>query len=339
MTDWIDRDLVPVLDAVTILSPVAFRFGDDPPYQVSAAIQPSVPGVYPTGSDPLVSTLQGVLYARCYSRRLGDERGTESAADSTLVSRLSQSNRGQDRWDYGWRILQALPSGQVFVTKGDRQRSALPGEYITDGPPGVAPRVGALACLRVHRESFTAQAGFYHMYGESPPDVWDEYYLARLYLHCRPEGVADLVAYLTAGLNRYQMPYQMKALSDPASYPRTDAMVVYFARRYFPILARIAERMPEEVSGRLGVSVPLFSKPMRAGMGLAEDPRTGESFGMHRCRLTAEGIVDAWRLGDATRTGQIRAIARRFAWNGLTLERPYLNPGSIDLFELAEAHS
>jgi hypothetical protein len=80
-------------------------------------------------------------------------------------------------------------------------------------------------------------------------------------------------------------------------------------------------------------SVPLFTKKLRNGVGLAEEPNTGESFGMHRCRLTAEGIVEAWYRGDQTIQGRMQAVNARFAFNNLKLEKPYLNPGSQDLFE------
>jgi len=70
---------------------------------------------------------------------------------------------------------------------------------------------------------------------------------------------------------------------------------------------------------------------------LAEDPGNGESFGMHRCRLTAEGIVDAWRQNHMGPEAWLQAVDARFTLNGLKLNYPYLGPGSIECFELAES--
>jgi HopA1 effector protein family len=73
---------------------------------------------------------------------------------------------------------------------------------------------------------------------------------------------------------------------------------------------------------------------LASGVGLAEEPNTGESFGMHRCRLVAEGLVDAWKQGAHTLEERIQAVDTKFTSNGLKLDRPYLSPGSVELFDL-----
>jgi hypothetical protein len=52
---------------------------------------------------------------------------------------------------------------------------------------------------------------------------------------------------------------------------------------------------------------------------------------MHRCRLGAEGILDAGQKSDQSAEGRLRAVAARFAQNAMRLELPYLGPGSVDL--------
>ncbi|HEX4496934.1 MAG TPA: T3SS effector HopA1 family protein [Thermoanaerobaculia bacterium] len=331
----IQHDLGAVLENVGILSPGLIRFGSEPPVPVIAA-PVALPGfpAHPLPADPLVRTLQVVLYNRCYMQRLG-ETAPAPFQDLQMMNRLAAANRSQDRWDAGWRIYQLGANGQIHILKGERQRAAVAGEYIALSPPGVAPQVGTMVILRVVRDAPTLQPGFFFMFGETPSDVWDDYRLIRFYFHCRPEVVTELVSYLTIALNRFQIPYQMKALSDAATYIRTDSMVLYCAHRYFHIVARILQHLPQPAAEALKAPVPLFTKRIRAGVGLAEDPRTGESFGMHRCRLTAEGMVDAWNQGRTAPEDRWQAVAARFARNGFDLERPYLNPGSVDRFELA----
>jgi hypothetical protein len=200
----------------------------------------------------------------------------------------------------------------------------------------MAPRVGSEVTLRVTRESLATQPGFFFMYSDTLSDIWDDYFLVRYYFHCRPGMVADLVDYLSASLNRYLVPYHMKALTDASQYTRTDAAVLYCARRHFRVVAWILRHLPESVRSRLRPPVPLFSRRLGDGIGLAEDPSTGESFGMHRCRLTAEGLVDAWRQGARGLPERMRAVATRFALNGLDLARPHLGAGLLDDFDIAE---
>jgi hypothetical protein len=100
-----------------------------------------------------------------------------------------------------------------------------------------------------------------------------------------------MVSELTGALNRFHTPFQLKTPTAPALYDRTDAAVLYVGGRYFPITARIVAFVLEKV--RLEPTTPLFTKTLWPGIGAAVEPGTGESFGSHRCRLTAEGIVDA----------------------------------------------
>jgi hypothetical protein len=327
-----NSELAEVLEAVKILSPFAVQFGSEPAIQVAPATPAPGYGNHPLPADALVRTLEMLLYDRCYAHRLGLSIGAP-AQDPQCAARLSAANRSKERWDAGWSVYQLGLNGMVYIVKGERQRTALPGEFILTGAPGVAAQVGSVVSLLVPRESFVMQPGFYYMFSETPNDVWDDYNLLRYYFHCTPECVEAAVAYLTASLNRYQLPFRMKALSDASLYTRTDAMVLYVARRYFPLTTRIVQDMPEAISGAFRAPIPWFARPLQPGIGMAEDPGNGESFGMHRCRLVAEGIADAWRQGDQSSAAKIRAVEARFALNGMKADRPHLNAGSVDWFE------
>jgi hypothetical protein len=139
------------------------------------------------------------------------------------------------------------------------------------------------------------------------------------------------VGELTAALNRYQTPFQLKTPAEPALYGRTDALVLYVGARYFPIAARIVEGLVSRIS--LEITTPLFAKRLWPGVGAAVDPGSGESFGSHRCRLAAQGIVNAWRRdGSQDTPSRLSAVASCFAAARLNLERPWLGPGMADPF-------
>jgi hypothetical protein len=325
----IRADVLAVVAAVDILSWSAVRLGDAAPVQVAAQA-----GLAPTES--LIPALQGLLYGRCYSHRLDDAAAAPPAApvaaDTEHVRRLSAANRSRERWDPGWQIYQLAANGQVFILKGDRQRSATPGEYIAEQMTGLAPAVGSTVTLRVVRESHVVQPGFFYMFGETPTDIWDEHTLIRFYFSCMADRVGDLVQQLTGELNRYQVPYRMKALTDPAHYTRTDSMVLYCARRYFASVAGIIASLGPAAAAALKDSVPLFAKPVRPGVAVAEDPGNGQSFGMHRCGLVAEGLVDAWQRGAREPEQRLEFVAARFTANRLRLEHAYLGPDAVDHF-------
>ena len=337
----IRTELSRIVDEISIVSPALFSFRGEPVPVTPGPVQP-LPGfpTHPLPQMPLARDLQSILYSRCYAQRIEDRRPAAQAAaftpDPSFVVSLSANNRTQSRWEGGWSVYAVGPSGQVSLQKGDRQRFAMPGEFLSHGVPGMAPATGTVVSVFVPNESAAAQTGFFFVYGETLSDVWDEHNLLRFYFHVTPEVAPELLAYLTGALNRRLAPFKMKTLSEPGLYPRTDAMVLYLAKRYYDVAVRIVREMPYEIGRRLGSSTPLFTLPVQPGVGCAEDPNTGESFGMNRCRLTAEGIVDAWRKGKNATDDRLKAIAGRFSQEGFDLDRPHLNPGSAELPEVPE---
>jgi hypothetical protein len=305
-------ELEAALGSIEILAPHAFRFGVEPAVTVT-----------PGALEALVAGIQGMLYLRCYSHRLGHEVAAPPP-DPDLVARLMRANAAQDRWDSGWQVYQVTPAGQIFVLKGDRQRSAQPGEYVMEQAPGLPPQPGAIVTLRVVRGSLTAQPGFYHMSGEALADIWDENFLVRFYFHCTPQHVDTLVATLTRALIQNRIPYRMKALSDATHYTRTDSAVLYCARRYMPVVGWIIGTLPEEVLAPLRHPVPLGTKRFAPGIGVAEDPGGGESFGMNRCRMMAEAIIETWQQGRKEPEARLSALEAIFTRNALSIDRPYL---------------
>lgn len=333
-TTSIEAELSRVIGAISILTPHHIRFGNDEPIQVPLQFM-ARQDKHPVPHDNLVYLLQSLMYTRCYCHRLEDPPPLPLPENLELPRTLSQANHSNEHWDYGWQVGQLGPHGQMLIVKGERQRLTSPGEYL-NSIPGTPPQVGSFVSIRMPRDSFVAQPGFYWMYGDIPTDIWDEYGLIRFYFNCNPESIVHVVDYMSGTLNRYQVPYRMKALTSAQHYTRTDCAVLYCSRRYFSIVSRTVSYLPPSTSQMFDVSVPLFSKRIRDGVGFAEDPGTGESFGMHRCRLVSEGLVDAWRQGQYELSAKLAAIRKRFTSNGLILEKPYLNAGSFDIFPALE---
>ena len=320
------------LEAIDIRSPVEFSFAGEKPIDVrSLQGIPTWGGAPQAVEDLLARGIQAALYDRYYAER---KQGGESGSDQAFVAKLRAANAGRERWDRGWIIQQFGPNGQAFVRKGDRERAAMPGAFIFDGPPGMAAQIGSQISIRAPCEALDAQPGYYFAFGETLDELADQLSLTRLYFHCPARSAASLVCELTGALNRFQTPFQLKTPAAPALYCRTDAAVLYVGQRYFPIAARIVSQAREKI--RLEASTPLFTKALWPGIGAAVEPGSGESFGSHRCRLAAEGIVNAWRQGEQGIDARLAAIERRFRDDGLNFERPWVGPNGRDPFELPQ---
>ncbi len=322
------------LSAVQILSAGTIAYGEAAPVAVTAT-----PGIGP--EDALARAVQGLLYDRAYTRRDAATRAAANGAaleDAGFLARLDAANGSRERWDAGWVVHQFGPNGQVFVRKGECERIAMPGAFITDPvpgqPPGMAPALGAPVRLRAPRAAPGAQPGYCVVFGETLDELADALDMVRLYFNCPADEGPALLGTLSAALNRFQVPFQMKLPAAPALFGRTDAAVLYLGGRHFPIAGRIIAAL--RAGWRLEAATPLFARPLWPGIAAAVEPGNGESFGAHRCRLTAEGIVDAWRDGSAGVPARRAAVAARFAAAGLDLARPWLGPGGIERFHHPE---
>lgn len=325
-------ELAEIFAALQIHDWYSFSFRNAPP--ICVGTQPAGMASAGDARTALLNSLRDVLYGSCYTRNYAPG---EMPASQYLVPQLMQANQTPDRWDPGWSIYQLGSDGRVSVQKGERSRTALIGEYATNKAPGMPPQVGDQVNLRVYPGSAELQPGFYFSFGSTLSDQFDEYALLRFYFNVRAEGAAELLRTVTGRMNHYAIPYRYKTLTDAAAYTRADAAVLYVARRYFHIVASLLEASAETLSFLLRPETPMFCKTLRPGIGLAEEPGTGESFGMHRCRLLAEGVLDAWMAGQQSAQARMEAVEKCFAAGGLDLDLPYLNARSADLYTLTDS--
>lgn len=327
MTTAHPSPLAALAEAAEVVSPAEARFLGTP-FRLPAGTAPA-----PDGSA-LVALLRDVLYEHAYTRPLSGAFPPRPApgADDDLSPALSAAHPGRERWEGGWTVSQVLSTGQVVARRGVATRFLWPGEFLHRDGPGLQPVKGAPLNLWLPRESRTLQPGFFHVFGETAPDGTDDASLLRLYWNVAPDAAPALLRETIAALNRYALPFRMKALSRRSLYPRTDAAVLYVGRRHFRLVRELALEVRRRVGPGVGAEVPLFTLPLAPGLALAEEPGNGESFGMSRCRIVAEGLWSAFarrRVGAAGREEEIRAAFRR---HGVDAERPWLAAGSRDRY-------
>ena len=285
------------------------------------------PSPYPT-AHPLVTLLRDLLYQYMFTRRFGDPAPTPEAVPG-FAQRLSQANASREQWSEGWQIEQVLGEGRVLARRHDLRRMLWPGEFVLRDGTAMALRPDAWVSVFQARESHTMQPGFYFAFGEALADEQDDTNLLRLYWNVSAAGAIALVARLTERLNRFGVPFKFKCVNAAEHYGRLDAAVLYTHRRFHRLLRLQLDDVLAGFDARhVGPATPLFALPLRPGVALAEDPPGGESFGMHRCRLLAEGAWNAFVEQCASPDRRIERMATHLADNGLSLDALHLNPGS-----------
>lgn len=293
-----------------------------------------------SGEPPLVVDLQTRIYDEAYCRPLGSR--TEPPMDAaSIIEPLSAANAGRDRWESGWTIAQAMPNGHVMARKGDAAHLFAPDEYAlaqhghahNHGHQHPAP--GAPIHVRFARESRTQQPGFYIVNGETPAPFGSDSRMTRIYWHIAESGAVPIVRAVSTLLNRYEVPFRFKTLSYSGVYTRADAAVLFFAARYYQVIMKLLPSIRAEIASHLRPPTPLLTARVHDGIALAEDPATGESFGMSRSRLVAQAIWDAYARGMQGEESRMQELAIQFQRHGLSLERPHLRAASADYHEVA----
>ena len=318
-----------IIEAVEIHSSDSFTFAGVLYHPADSVWSPR-----PLSPDrPLVTQLQNQLYLRCYCQAFSPEQPEQppfGELDHQFIRKLSEANSSRGRWENDWEIKRIMPSGQVLVEKHNMMRVLAPGELPGDGIHDPS-EVGSKITVRLEKESYTAQPGFYIVYGETPSDAAGDT-LVRFYFNHHAEGAETLVALLSRHLNRFQIPFQFKCPSCPTQYYRRDAGVLYIRKRCYRITAELMAPIYDQTRPYLDQDTPLFTKPLAAGLGLAEDPDAMMGFGMHLCRILAQGLWNAFDLGITGASHRFRVVERRFTAYGIHLDHPYLNPGSHDQY-------
>jgi hypothetical protein len=245
------------------------------------------------------------------------------------------ANLGSSRWSDGWTIAAVEVNGKIAAHLNGAVRSFWPGEYLVPDLPACPPRVGAAVRVHVPSESFSMQPGFYFAFGESLEDRRDGVDFVRFYWSVQASAAPNLIHGLSERFNHFFVPFRFKCLTQRAHFVRLDPAVLYVDRRFYLIAAELATEVYTQVSHEVRSMSPLFTKQLAPGLGIAEDPGNGESFGMNRCGIAAEGLWEAYSR-NVSGEARLDLIEESFARRGLSLARPYLNPGSIDEYEFLE---
>jgi hypothetical protein len=332
MINELKSELLRILETLEIESPLTFKFGGRR-VSVDGSTLHQLPHA-PSIKNPLVAALQIQFYQHCYCRRFtGTISEPPKDGGKDLTADLMKANAGRERWEPGWRIVQALSSGQLAVQRNGLNRLLWPGEYLSPDGPGGMPQPGNYVNVYCKKDSTSVQPGFYFAFGETLSDQQDQAGPVRFYWSVKTAGILDLMRGVTGELNRFQIPFHFKCPTRAALYERSDAAVLYVAKRLYRIVGELLGGTYQSVAHNIRAETPLFAKHLAPGLGLAEDPANGESFGSHRCRLMAEAMCDANTQDRQTVEERLEAVEKQFRQNGLTLESPHLSRGSINSYD------
>ena len=291
-------------------------------------------------AEALIAGVYEHLYTRAYPPSAGDapdEKAAANAGSGPPLEALAAANTTRQRSETGWTLAESWADGSVVATRGGRTRRFGAGQFLPMNGAYPAPPGTPLA-VQVPAGSATRQPGFYYCFGEGFRDVHDQAPIVRLYWNVTEAGAVPFVAGVTAALNRYEIPFELKVTTDSGQFARRDNAVLYLSQDLFHAAWLALAPLVPRLGHALRPGIPLFTKQLAPGVGLAEDPGGGDSFGSARSRLVAGALADA-RAGEtfSWTDFETRFVAAVRAAE-LDIDALWLNPRSKDIY-LSPQHS
>ena len=320
-------DLRELIDAVEIHSATTFSIAAER-FDASNATNAPV---------DLAATLAGALYSRKYCRPVQTSLAPvalDPRVARVFVEQLSHANSGIGTWEPGW-VVQSIEADGTLVARRQRDEMLVWARPDQFRPASGVVEIGGAGRVRVPKELREMLPGYYAAFGDadrSPDFDSHPLDLVRFYWHLTADVARDWMRELTVRFNAAGVPFQVKTLSDPGAYVRADAAVLYIERKDLASTMALLPELHRVTRAGLRDTTPMLTKRLAPGLGVADDPGDGRSFGQHRCQLIAEGLLRRTG-GEASRFSvRLKAVVDRFADEGLSGAAPWLKPGSPDAY-------
>ena len=328
--DQFTAQLKSAVNATAILSSTVFSwFG---------LKSPSLPAKYEEQLTPeakrnyLFSVLQAQLYQDFYCQ--GFAKPSSSMNSERFLSRtpfsddLARENHGQGQWSTGWKLVASRDN--KFQISRDGLKLTVSPEHChipAQQNPTRNPQVG----LWLPKDLPAISPGFYIAVGgnELAPQGNE---LIRWYWHLNPSGAVKFLSKTTTLFNDEELTYRIKILNDPSRFTRNDAVIVYHCKADWLRVVTCLQQVYPVVAADLQWGIPALTRPLARGIGMAEDPGHGHSFGLDRCGILAELLIAAYDSGCRTLEDRQQAVFEGFSKLGIDTRTPYLNPGSEDVY-------
>ena len=210
-------------------------------------------------------------------------------------------------------------AGVVVVATSGGRRALCRGEYVTtQGRPGFPPRVGDRVRV-LDRPGTVISEGWWRTWGGrwDPRTVPGE--LVRVYLRPRAGAVGWVVRAVTSALADADE-WLLKVAVTPEQLERPDACVVYLAG---PLRDERRHVVASAVTGLTVGEPPPLTDRLADGVGWAQDPGDGRSFGEVRCEALATAYTRLSGVAAGTSTW-LDLVAEELRSRNLDPSRPHV---------------
>lgn len=258
------------------------------------------------------------------------ENNTFLGVDVGFYDLLHENNRGEGYYSPDWLVVKEELDETLAVQKGGLTLHIEREKHLE--PSAQTVNVGESVAIKMPKN--LVQNGFYMAVSNVGSYKGAE--IVRIYFNLTSEGAIALMNSLTSSLNAISIPFNFKALYNPSDYGRYDCAVLYFDKSQYQAVYPVLEKVYSQNKAYFQPEVPLFTKYLAPGLALAEEPNCKfaekESFGMNRCQIVANALLDVWERGNESPESRMSSILQHFDSLEVELQCPYLNANSQDIY-------
>lgn len=289
-----------------------------------------------TNKQKYINVLLTDIYNNYYQVDQSSQGKAPEYKNADFIIELSQANKGTGTWEDGWLFLgKDIKAQKMVVQKGginfwvEEDRVWLLSEH----------REEASCLVKVEKENRFGNDYFYYAFGDTPKREVASYLNQplRFYWNLTAEGALRYMALVTEQLNQKGIVFSTKVLSNPEAYTRTDSGVLYVDASQLEQVLPCIVSIQQSLQGCLKESVPMFVKPLFPGVGFAEDPRNGMSFGISRSKIIAETLYACLQQGKKNKQDIEHVMIQSFQKSEISPSNPYAYHPQLNEYELALA--
>ncbi|MDJ0734773.1 MAG: T3SS effector HopA1 family protein [Nostocaceae cyanobacterium] len=260
--------------------------------------------------------------------------------DWEFYEQLENNNKGQGWYHPSFHILRQETNGSIIAEfdngilqiKREHLPLALQSATVNDAISIFLPS------SFIHKSRYRTTGD---CFGGLPP-AKTFLYTILIYFNFSPEAAVSAMNYITTKFNEIKLPFVFEVLHNPLNYRFYNSGVLkvlseqYDSSQYQQFILPVLQKIYEENNFR--DQVPIFTKVLAPGIGLAERPHLGLKFRNlldsegNYCEFVADALLEAHKNGDESSEARMKYIIQYFEHLGIDLERPYLNPNSEDIY-------
>jgi hypothetical protein len=275
---------------------------------------------------------------------------SSTAVDWEFYEQLDRNNKGKNWLHPSFRILRQeadgslvaeFDNGILHIQRDRHLPLALQSATVNDAIAILLPS----SFINKHRYRAIGDG-----FGGLPPSK-TFLYTVIIYFNFSPEAAVSAMKCITTKLNAIKLPFVFELLHNPLNYNFYNSGILkifscqYAPTQYEEFILPVLQTIYAENTSHFREQVPIFTKVLAPGIGLAERPHPGLRFSSllesegNYCEFVANALLEAHKKGNESPEARMKYIIQHFERLEIDLERPYLNPNSEDIYTpLAESN-